>query len=81
MSQETPDVAEEVAGLIARARIAQHAIEEYSQDDADRLVTAVAWAVARQDRAEELARLAVEEGGFGGTHGGSGSRAAFGRHV
>jgi sulfoacetaldehyde dehydrogenase len=31
----------------------------------DELVTAVAWAVVRKDRAEALARLAVDEGGFG----------------
>jgi sulfoacetaldehyde dehydrogenase len=65
MSTETPDVRDEVGGLIARARAAQKAIERYTQEDADRLATAVAWAVVRQDRAEELARLAVDEGGFG----------------
>ena len=31
----------------------------------DELVTAVAWAVVRPDHAEKLARLAVDEGGFG----------------
>jgi hypothetical protein len=31
----------------------------------DELVTAVAWAVVRKDHAEALARLAVDEGGFG----------------
>ena len=31
----------------------------------DELVTAVAWAVVRKDHAETLARLAVDEGGFG----------------
>lgn len=50
---------------VGRARAAQAAIAEYSQEQVDELVTAVAWAVARKDRAEALAQLAVEEGGFG----------------
>lgn len=50
---------------VRRARAAQAAIAEYSQEQVDELVTAVAWAVARKDRAEALAQLAVDEGGFG----------------
>lgn len=65
MSTATPNVAEEIAGLIGRARTAQKMIEDYSQEQADRLATAVAWSVVRQDRAEALAKLAVDEGGFG----------------
>lgn len=55
----------EVSELIARARVAQRHIDGHSQLETDRLVTAVAWSVVRQDRAETLARLAVDEGGFG----------------
>lgn len=66
MSSATADEADsEVSELIGRARAAQRRIEGYSQREADRLVTAVAWSVVRQDRAETLAHLAVEEGGFG----------------
>ena len=65
MLSETLDPAEELRAVMVRARTAQQAIAHYSQEDADGLATAVAWAVARQDRAEELARLAVDEGGFG----------------
>jgi sulfoacetaldehyde dehydrogenase len=65
MSIETPDVTGEIAELIERARTAQRMIEDYSQEQADRLTTAVAWSVVRQDRAEALAKLAVDEGGFG----------------
>jgi len=54
-----------IADTIARARAAQAAIAAYSQDQVDELVTAVAWSVARKDRAEELAQLAVDEGSFG----------------
>ncbi|MGR9053008.1 MAG: aldehyde dehydrogenase family protein [Gammaproteobacteria bacterium] len=55
----------EIGALIDRARAAQQAIEGYSQAQTDRLTAAVAWSVVRQDRAEALARLAVDEGGFG----------------
>ena len=55
----------EVAAVVARARAAARAVESYTQDQVDELVTAVAWAVVRKDHAETLARLAVDEGGFG----------------
>jgi sulfoacetaldehyde dehydrogenase len=61
--QET--VRRPVAAVVARARAAQAAIAEYSQEQVDELCTAVAWAVSRTDRAEALAKLAVDEGGFG----------------
>src|SRR5215469_6035981 len=65
--EEQPDntVRDEVAAVVARARAAARAIEHYSQEHVDELVTAVAWAVVRKDHAEALARLAVDEGGFG----------------
>lgn len=65
MSAETLGTTGEIAELIERARRAQAAIEHYSQSEVDRLTTAVAWSVVRQDRAETLAKLAVDEGGFG----------------
>ena len=52
-------------GDLDRARAAAAAIADYTQEQVDELVTAVAWAVVRKDNAEELARLAVDEGGFG----------------
>ena len=58
-------IRDEIAAVVARARAAARAIEHYSQEQVDELVTAVAWAVVRKDRAETLARLAVDEGGFG----------------
>jgi len=61
--QET--VRRDVAAVVARARAAQAAIAEYSQEQVDELCTAVAWGVSRTDRAEALAKLAVDEGGFG----------------
>ena len=63
---ENPDaIVNEISDLVARARLAQKSIEHLSQKETDALVTAVAWSVVRQDRAEALARLAVDEGGFG----------------
>lgn len=59
------DASEEIAGLLERAHAAQARIASYDQDQVDDLITSVAWAVVRKDRAEALARLAVEEGGFG----------------
>jgi len=62
--KQTPEQAEaEIAAMIARARAAQQAIEGYSQAEADALVTAIGWHVFKNR--EALARLAVDEGGFG----------------
>jgi sulfoacetaldehyde dehydrogenase len=61
----TNEVTGEVAAVVDRARAAARAIESYTQEQVDELVTAVAWAVVRKDHAEALARLAVDEGGFG----------------
>jgi sulfoacetaldehyde dehydrogenase len=58
-------VREEVGAVVARAREAARGIEHYTQEQVDELVTAIAWAVVRKDHAEALARLAVDEGGFG----------------
>ena len=55
----------DVAEVVARARAAQAAIENWDADRVQDLTTAVAYAVARKDRSEELARLAVDEAGFG----------------
>ena len=66
MSQEPQEaVRQEISEVVARARTAQSAIAEYTQEQVDALCAAVAWAVARPDRAESLAKLAVDEGGFG----------------
>jgi sulfoacetaldehyde dehydrogenase len=63
--QADSPVRDEIAAVVGRAREAARAIEHYSQEQVDELVTAVAWAVVRKDHAETLARLAVDEGGFG----------------
>ncbi len=63
--QAADSTADEITAVVERARKAANAIEHYSQEQVDALVTAVAWAVVREDRAQQLARLAVDEGGFG----------------
>jgi len=65
--KQQPDAAvrDEITAVVRRARDAARAIEGYSQEQVDELVTAVAWAVVRKDHAEALARQAVDEGGFG----------------
>jgi sulfoacetaldehyde dehydrogenase len=65
MTTETSSVTVEVGDLIRRARQAQETIERYTQQQVDALTTAVGWSVVRQDRVEALAKLAVDEGGFG----------------
>ncbi len=59
-----PDI-DEIAIYVEKARSAQNKIADYSQNQVDELVTAVCWAIVRQDHAEQLAKLAVDEGGFG----------------
>lgn len=61
----TDTASTEIPALLARARAAQSAIAGYDAEQVDTLLDAVAWAVVRKDRAEQLARAAVDEGGFG----------------
>ncbi|WP_268768303.1 aldehyde dehydrogenase family protein [Methyloglobulus morosus] len=65
MNATTESGADEIAAYIQKARNAQEKIANYTQEQVDELVTAVCWAIVREDRAKELAKLAVDEGGFG----------------
>ena len=60
-SQELIEAREEVAAMIARAQAAQAQIADYSQTQVDELITAMVWAVAREDRSEEIAKFTVDE--------------------
>jgi sulfoacetaldehyde dehydrogenase len=60
-TDEAADAAAEIAGLIARARLAQAQIEHASQERVDELIRAMVWAVAKPGTAEEIARHTVEE--------------------
>jgi sulfoacetaldehyde dehydrogenase len=54
-----------VAGLISRARAAMKSVSEFDQERVNEVVQAVAWAIIERERAEELARIAVEDTGLG----------------
>jgi len=53
--------AEEVAELIARSRAAQAQIENYTQEQVDRLIRGMVWAVAKESTAEMIAKHTVDE--------------------
>jgi len=57
---DTPE-AKEVAGLIARSRAAQAQIENYTQEQVDRLIRGMVWAVAQPGVAEKIAQQTVDE--------------------
>ena len=59
----------EIAAMMERARAAQAQIADYSQQQVDELITAMVWAVAREDRSEEIARFTVEETQLGNYEG------------
>ncbi|MDE8653274.1 aldehyde dehydrogenase family protein [Novosphingobium album (ex Liu et al. 2023)] len=54
-------VADEVAELVARSRKAQLAIENYTQEQVDRLIRGMVWAVAKPGVAEDIAQHTVDE--------------------
>ena len=53
--------AREVAVLIARSRAAQAQIENYTQEQVDRLIRGMVWAVAKEDVAEAIAQHTIDE--------------------
>ncbi len=53
----------DIMNLVEKARQAQSQISAYTQEEVDELVASIAWNVIKNR--EELARIAVEEGGFG----------------
>lgn len=54
-----------IAELIAKAKNAQAQVAEYSQEQIDRVCTAVAWEVYCDENIAQLAELAVSETGMG----------------
>ncbi len=63
MNGTAESVRDTIAHLVARARVAQRDVANYTQAETNTLVTAVAW--AGYAAAEELARLAVDDTGVG----------------
>lgn len=58
---ERSDVADEVAALIERSRKAQAQIADYTQEQVDKLITAMVWAVCKPGTAEMIAQHTVDE--------------------
>jgi sulfoacetaldehyde dehydrogenase len=54
------------AEMLAKARAAMQAIEDYDQPRVDRLCRAVAWATGNIETATRLANMSVDESGMGG---------------
>ncbi len=54
-----------IAELVAKAKIAQAQVADYSQEQIDRVCTAVAWEVYCDENIAQLAELAVSETGMG----------------
>src|ERR1700712_157483 len=65
---DTPE-AKEVAELIARSRKAQQQIAHYTQEQVDRLIRGMVWAVAQAGVAEEIAQHTVDESQLGNYEG------------
>ena len=61
---DTPE-AKEVAELVARSRAAQAQIANYTQEQVDRLIRGMVYAVAREGVAEEIAQHTVDESQLG----------------
>ncbi|MEO0437790.1 MAG: aldehyde dehydrogenase family protein [Pseudomonadota bacterium] len=66
---EEADPKQQIAELVARSRAAQKQIEHYSQEQVDELITAMVYAVAREDRSKEIAQYTVDETRLGNYEG------------
>ncbi|TCO74804.1 aldehyde dehydrogenase family protein [Marinisporobacter balticus] len=60
---------EYVATLIERSRKAQIAIADYTQEQVDKLLTAVVWNIVKDGPAQEISKMAVEESRMGNYEG------------
>ncbi len=58
-------VQEQIAALVARGRKAMEEIAGYNQEQVNTLVKAAAWAIYKQEHAETLAALSVQDTGLG----------------
>lgn len=65
---DTPE-AQQIADMVARARVAQAQIEHYSQEQIDELITAMVWSCCQPGIAEKIAEHTVEETQLGDYNG------------
>ena len=61
----SPEQEQELEDVFARARAALAIIETYDQARVDRLIQAVAWAVANRSSFHRLVKMGIEESGLG----------------
>ena len=61
----TPEEKATAAGMLLKAREAMRQIDDYSQEQVDRLCRAVAWASGNEAAAVRLANMSVDESGMG----------------
>ena len=64
-----PEETAEVAALIERARVAQAAIADYTQEQVDELIRAMVWSCGQPGVAEELAQQTLDETQLGDYNG------------
>jgi len=57
----TQSAADEIAALVARSRVAQAQIADYSQEQVDDLITAMVWSVCEESVAQKIAQQTVDE--------------------
>ena len=65
LKEMTPEQAQELDELVAKARRAQKVIETYDQARVDRLCKAVAWAISNKQTFLKLVDMGIEESGLG----------------
>jgi sulfoacetaldehyde dehydrogenase len=65
--EQTPQ--QQMADMIERSRAAQAQIADYTQEQVNELIRAMVYAVAREDRAEEIAQFTVNETQLGNYEG------------
>jgi len=58
-----------ISDLISRARTAQDQIADYTQEQIDALVKAIAWEIVKEENSEMLAQLAIDESELGNYQG------------
>jgi sulfoacetaldehyde dehydrogenase len=68
-SDDEKAAAADIGQLIARSRAAQKQIENYSQEQVDRMIKAIVWSVCRPGTAEKIAQFTVDESRLGNYEG------------
>ncbi|GGC35785.1 hypothetical protein GCM10011371_23940 [Novosphingobium marinum] len=69
LKEPETDVQSEIAAMMERARKAQAQIADYSQEQVDKLITAIVWSVCKPGVAEEIAQFTVDETQLGNYEG------------